>query len=71
MSQEISTISNMSPLDSIVFASSSLPIHASQSSSPTIINSNNRTTSVNGFPNITNVLTDFQIALSAEITTGL
>ena len=65
MSQEISTISNMSPLDSIVFTSTSLPIHASLSSSPKIISSTNRTTSGNGLPNITNVLTDFQIALSA------
>ena len=65
MAQDISTISNMSPLDSIVFTSTSLPIHPALSSSPKIISSTNKTTSGNGLPNITNVLTDFQIALSA------
>jgi hypothetical protein len=39
MSQEISTISNMSPLDSIVFTSTSLPIHPSLSSAPKVISS--------------------------------
>ena len=65
MSQEISTISNMSPLDSIVFTSTSLPIHPALSSTPKVVSSTGRTTSGNGLPNITNVLTDFQIALSA------
>ena len=65
MSQEISTISNMTPLESIVFTSTSLPIHPSLSSAPKVISSTNRSSSSNGLPNITNVLTDFQIALSA------
>ena len=65
MPQEISTISNMSPLDSIVFTSTSLPIHPSLSSAPKVISSTNKSSSSNGLPNITNVLTDFQIALSA------
>ena len=65
MPQEISTISNMTPLDSIVFTSTSLPIHPSLSSAPKVISSTNITSSGNGLPNITNVLTDFQIALSA------
>ena len=65
MPQEISTISNMTPLDSIVFTSTSLPIHPSLSSAPKVSSSTNRTSSGNGLPNITNVLTDFQIALSA------
>ena len=65
MAQEISTISNMSPLDSIVFTSSSLPILPSLSSPPKIITSDSKSTTGGGLPNITNVLTDFQIALSA------
>jgi hypothetical protein len=65
MTQEMSTISNMSPLDSIVFTSTSLPIHPALSSTPKVISSANKTITGNGTPNITNVLTDFQIALSA------
>jgi len=65
MTQEISTISDMSPLDSIVFTSTSLPIHPALSSTPKVISSTNKVFSGNGLPNITNVLTDFQIALSA------
>ena len=65
MAQEISTISSMSPLDSIVFTSSSLPILPSLSSPPKIITSDSKSTTGGGLPNITNVLTDFQIALSA------
>ena len=65
MPQEISTISNMTPLESIVFTSTSLPIHPSLSSAPKVISSTNKSSSSNGLPNITNVLTDFQIALSA------
>ena len=42
----------------------SLPIYASLSSAPNVISSTNRTSFGNGLPNITNVLTDFQIAFS-------
>jgi hypothetical protein len=66
ISQEISTISNMSPLDSIVFTSTSLPILPQQSTLPKVISSRDRVLSGNGLPNIMNVLTDFQIALSAN-----
>ena len=67
MSQEISTISNMLPLDSIVLTSTSLPMHPSLSSAPKVISSTGRSSSSNALPNITNVLTDFQIALSSAI----
>lgn len=64
--QEISTISDMSPLDSIVFTTTSIPILPQQSTLPKVITSSNQVVSGNGLPNITNVLTDFQIALSAS-----
>lgn len=65
ISQELSTISNMSPFDSIVFTSTSLPIIPQQSSTPKVITSDNKVITGNGLPNIANVLTDFQLPLSA------
>jgi hypothetical protein len=46
------------------FTATSLLIYASLSSAPNVISSTNRTSFGNGLPNITNVLTDFQIAFS-------
>ena len=64
LTQETSTIAVWSPVESIVFTSSSLPIHPSLSSTPKVLSAGEFSTTGNGTPNLANVLTDFQIAVS-------
>jgi len=64
LSQEISTVAVWSPIESIVFTSTSLPIHPSLSSIPRVITSGNTSVMGSGQPNILNILTDFQVAVS-------
>jgi hypothetical protein len=64
LSQEVSTIAVWSPVESIVFTSSSLPIHPALSSAPKVISAGEYSITGSGTPNLANVLTDFQIAVS-------
>ena len=64
LSQETSTIAVWSPVESIVFTSSSLPIHPALSSAPKVISTGQFSITGSGVPNLANVLTDFQIAVS-------
>ena len=64
LSQEVSTIAVWSPVESIVFTSSSLPIHPALSSAPKVISAGECSITGSGTPNLANVLTDFQIAVS-------
>ena len=64
LSQEVSTIAVWSPVESIVFTSSSLPIHPALSSTPKVISAGEYSITGNGAPNLANVLKDIQIAVS-------
>ena len=64
LTQETSTIAVWTPVESIVFTSSSLPIHPSLSSTPKVISAGEFSITGSGTPNLANVLTDFQIAVS-------
>ena len=66
LSQEISTVAVWSPIESIVFTSNSLPIHPSLSAIPRVITSGNPSVMGSGQPNILNILTDFQLAVSGS-----
>ena len=66
LSQEISTIAVWSPIESIVFTSTSLPIHPSLSSIPRVLTSGNTSVMGSGQPNLLNILTDFQVAVSGS-----
>jgi hypothetical protein len=61
--QEISPISIWNPVDSIVFTTSLLPIIPSQTSVPKIYDAFNSNFRINGFANISNIITDFQISI--------
>ena len=64
LSQEVSTIAVWTPVEAIVFTSSSLPIHPALSSTPKVISAGQFSITGSGVPNLANVLTDFQIAVS-------
>ena len=64
LAQEVSTIGVWSPVESIVFTTTSLPISPSMSSSPKVLTNGDSSTTGSGQPNIANILTDFQIAVS-------
>jgi hypothetical protein len=64
LAQEVSTIGVWSPVESIVFTTTSLPINPSMSSSPKVLTNGDSSTTGSGQPNIANILTDFQIAVS-------
>jgi len=64
LTQEVSTIGVWSPVESIVFTTTSLPINPSMSSSPKVLTNSDNSTTGSGQPNIANILTDFQIAVS-------
>ena len=64
LTQETSTIAVWSPVESIVFTSSSLPIHPSLSSTLEVIPAGEYSITGSGTPNLANVLTDFQIEVS-------
>lgn len=61
--QEISPISIWNPVDSIVFTTSLLPIVPSQTSLPKIYDNVNSNLKINGYANISNIITDFQISI--------
>ena len=64
MYQEISTVSLWNPVASIVFCSSMLPIYPTQTSKPKIISNESNIFSSNGDNNnLTNILSDFEIAI--------
>ena len=64
LTQGISTIAAWNPIESIIFTSSSLPIHPALSSAPKVISAGELSTTGSGTPNLSNILTDFQIAVS-------
>ena len=64
LTQGISTIAAWNPIESIIFTSTSLPIHPSLSSAPKVISAGELSTMGSGTPNLANILTDFQIAVS-------
>ena len=64
MYQEISTVSLWNPVASLVFCSTILPIQPTQSSKPTVIsNQKDNLVSSGNNNNLTNVLSDFEIAI--------
>ena len=64
MYQEISTVSLWNPVASIVCCSSMLPIYPTQTSKPKIISNESNVLSSNGDnSNLTNILSDFEIAI--------
>jgi hypothetical protein len=67
MYQEISSVSMWNPIASLVFCSSMLPICPSQTSTPTIVsNQSDNLSSTGDNANLTSILSDFEIAISAE-----
>ena len=60
--QEVSSVSIWNPVAALVFTSSLLPIIPSQTSKPKIYNSAN--TPSTGEPNITSILSDFELTIS-------
>jgi hypothetical protein len=67
MYQEISSVSMWNPVASLVFCSSMLPICPSQTSTPTVIsNQSDNLSSTGDNANLTNILSDFEIAIMAE-----
>jgi hypothetical protein len=68
MYQEISTVALWSPVASIVFTSSLLPIKATNTSTPKIFNSGSTTNESfsrsSGSPNLANIITDFELAIT-------
>jgi hypothetical protein len=64
MYQEISAVSIWNPIASLVFCSSMLPIHPTQTSKPSIIsNESNELFSSGNNCNLTNILSDFEVAI--------
>ena len=62
--QEVSCISLWNPVASIVFCSTMLPIYPTQTSKPTIISNQSNNFSSNGDnSNLTNILSDFEVAI--------
>ena len=64
LTQGISTIAAWNPIESIIFTSTSLPIHPALSSAPKVVSAGELSTIGSGTPNLANILTDFQIAVS-------
>jgi hypothetical protein len=64
MYQEVSSVSLWNPVASIVFCSSMLPIYPAQTSTPTVMsNQSNNLSSTGDNANLTNILSDFEIAI--------
>jgi hypothetical protein len=64
MYQEVSTISLWNPIAPLVFCSSMLRIYPTQTSKPKIISNESNTLSSNGDnSNLTNILSDFEVAI--------
>lgn len=67
MYQEISSVSMWNPVASLVFCSSVLPICPSQTSTPTIVSNQSDNLSSSGDnANLTSILSDFEIAITAD-----
>ena len=62
---EVSSIDAWNPVNSIVFTSNTLPIVPSQTSPAKLYNSNTNGLTSSGLANITNILSDFEIPVSA------
>ena len=62
--QEVSTVGLWNPVSSIVFTSTTLPIHPTLTSPPKIYNSNSNGMQGGGTTNLSNTLTDFEIAIT-------
>ena len=63
--QEISTVGLWNPVSSIVFTSTTLPIHPTLTSQPRVYNSSSNGMRGSGACNLSNTLTDFEIAISS------
>jgi len=66
MYQEMSSVGMWNPVSAVVFATTSLPIHPTQTSAPRIYNDKTNSTGIGyGSPNIANILSDFAVPISA------
>ena len=63
--QEISSIGLWNPVSSIVFTSTTLPIHPTLTSTPQVYSSTSNGMVGGGSTNLSNTLTDFEIAIDA------
>ena len=63
---EVSSIDAWNPVASIVFTSNTLPIVPSQTSPAKLYNSSSNGLSSSGVANITNIISDFEIPISAS-----
>jgi len=64
MSQEISSVGLWSPVASLVFCSSMLPIHPTQTTKPNVLsNQSSNLVSSGDNSNLTNILSDFEISI--------
>ena len=63
--QEISTIGLWNPVSSIVFTSTTLPIHPTLTSPPKVYSSKSNGMVGSGNTNLSNTLTDFEVAIDA------
>jgi hypothetical protein len=66
MSQEVSSIALWNPVASIIFASSLLPIQATQTSLPKDVGNNNNFTGSGNNSNLLSAITDFTIAVDGN-----
>ena len=64
--QEMSTVGLWNPISSIVFTSTTLPIHATLTSPPKVYSSNSNGMVGSGSTSLSNTLTDFEIAIDAQ-----
>ena len=64
ISQESSSVSIWNPVAGIVFTTSLLPIVATQTSIPKIYNSTSASFKISGEPNISSIVSDFEISIS-------
>lgn len=63
--QEISSVGLWNPVASIVFTSATLPVHPTLSGAPRLLNSRDNGMIGTGSPNVVNILSDFEIPISA------
>jgi len=63
--QEISSIGLLNPVRSIVFTTNTLPIYPTQTSPPKLYNSQSTGMVGSGSPNISNILSDFEIPINS------
>ena len=63
--QELSSVGLWNPVRAIVFTSNTLPIYPTQTSPPKLYNSQSTGMTGSGAPNISNILSDFEIPISS------